>query len=210
MRINVSGNVGIGTSSPSAPLDLVSDSSTNGLRIRGRSSDNAGSIRFYSNDNATQYALFRADASVVLVSAIQAAPLTFATSGAERVRIDSSGNFMVGTTSDNGSTSNTTRVTGGRFSTVNGTQSTASGTATTVATLPSGEGMYLVTATLNNSGTAAGFNALALVRVSQSNAAASTIVSATNMTISVSGLNVQITHTQGATQNCPFSIIRIL
>jgi hypothetical protein len=56
MRIDSSGNVGIGTSSPSGPLDVVSSSGAVGQYIRGRSSDNIGSLYFTSNASAsTEY-----------------------------------------------------------------------------------------------------------------------------------------------------------
>jgi hypothetical protein len=56
LRIDSSGNLGIGTSSPSAPLDVVSSSGAVGAYIRGRSADNIGSLYFTSNASAsTEY-----------------------------------------------------------------------------------------------------------------------------------------------------------
>lgn len=78
VRVTSAGNVGIGTSSPAAPLH-VSYTTESGLRLAntsGTPSDwtfqtlNSGILRFYSY-----------------------------TAGAERMRIDNSGNFLVGTTS---------------------------------------------------------------------------------------------------------------
>ena len=49
-------SLGIGTSSPAAPLDVVSSSGAVGAYIRGRSSDNIGSVYFTSNASAsTEY-----------------------------------------------------------------------------------------------------------------------------------------------------------
>ena len=48
--------VGIGTTSPGAPLDIVSDSSAEVLRLRGRSADEIGTIYFQNNAGSTNYA----------------------------------------------------------------------------------------------------------------------------------------------------------
>jgi hypothetical protein len=90
MRIDSSGNVGIGTSSPGAKVDSVADSSSNAYRVRGRSSDSIGSVQFTDNGGTTEYAYVRSPASNTL---------SFGTGGSERARIDSSGNLLVGTTS---------------------------------------------------------------------------------------------------------------
>jgi hypothetical protein len=134
----------------------------------------------------------------------------FANSATERMRIDSSGNLLVGTTSSSGSASNTARVIGGIFSTLRSSASVANNTATTIATLPSGEGNYMVSASLNASATPADYNEVAMVCVSQSNTSITTLVNASQLSLSMSGLNLQVTHLQGLTQTIQYSVLRIL
>ena len=86
MRIDASGNVGIGTSSPATKLHLLTPSAT------------AVALRLA---NSASYAEFQVDASgnsqLIAPGGVQ----IFNTNGAERARIDSSGNVLVGTTTDN-------------------------------------------------------------------------------------------------------------
>jgi hypothetical protein len=98
MRIDSSGNVGIGTSSPASFTGkLVVNTGTNkninlrsGIRLAG------SSIQSIQDDAATDSPLeiFCNSAQLQL----EGTPITFY-SGGERMRIDSSGNVMVGTTS---------------------------------------------------------------------------------------------------------------
>jgi len=200
MTLDASGNLGVGLTDPGSFGKFTVSAA--GIAMHSNSTSGAAGLNLYENGSG-RFSLRTLNGSAGLAFFD-----TFNT--VERARITSGGDLLVGTTSSGGTASNATRVTGGIFSTFNATPSIPNNTATTVATLPSGEGMYLVSASLLNSGTAAGYNELALVRVSQSNTAVSTIVGASSLDITVSGLNVQVTHGQGATQTIPVSIIRLL
>jgi len=90
MRIDSSGRVGIGTSSPSAKLDVAGTVNAYGN----------GSVALQWGDtSALGYLSFDGSANPVIRSA-SSKPLVFQTSGAnERMRIDSSGNVGIGTSS---------------------------------------------------------------------------------------------------------------
>jgi hypothetical protein len=115
MRIDSSGRVGIGTSSPSYPLDVLSNSSAIGVSIRGRSADNLSIYNFTSNDGATQYGFILGSPTELRLTQNGANVITAYTNGAERMRIESSGNVGIGTSSpatklDFGPVSNNTQI----------------------------------------------------------------------------------------------------
>jgi len=93
------GNVGIGTTTPSSPLNVVAASATGlAIAINGRSSDNLGAMYIYQNDGTTQLATITASASEFRHSSVPAAAVqTFYTNGVERMRIGSSGTVTLGT-----------------------------------------------------------------------------------------------------------------
>jgi hypothetical protein len=108
MRIDSSGNVGIGTSSPSGRLNLAVGASTScTMRFTanntGTGAGDKGRLDFYSADNSgTAYQLGYMDydrSDGTGTASYIAWANRVAGTVAERMRIDSSGNLLVGTTS---------------------------------------------------------------------------------------------------------------
>ena len=96
LRIDSSGNVGIGIASPAAKFHVV-----NGLGIYNSGAGSPAGIDFAGNGNTAQTnSLYVGQVTSGLSAILErgANPLTFHTNSTERVRIDSSGNVLVGTT----------------------------------------------------------------------------------------------------------------
>jgi hypothetical protein len=89
MRIDEFGNVGIGTTNPNTVLHVKNLSGNNGIRIETAATDN-GFLHFAdsNDDNIGRVVYSHSDNS-----------MQFVTNDAEAMRIDSSGNLLVGTTS---------------------------------------------------------------------------------------------------------------
>ena len=101
MRITNSGNVGIGTSSPLAALS-VGGGSLSDANLPIQISTGASGNRYVGINKNGAYALlvgYEATADQAEIRNIQNTPIVFKTNDAERMRIDSSGNLLVGTTS---------------------------------------------------------------------------------------------------------------
>ena len=87
MRIDASGNVGIGTSSVSGVGNYKV------LQIRGNSTLNGGMIRIETSDGTSGVARFYAGSGSTVLESNSNTPLIFGTNATERMRIDASGNI---------------------------------------------------------------------------------------------------------------------
>ena len=110
IRVDASGNVGVGTSSPSAKFQVAGDvrintvgTATTGLPIYAKQTNNDQRGIWTESATTDSNGRFYCDNSVVGIAASYSTtgsylPITFTTSATERMRIDSSGNLLVGTT----------------------------------------------------------------------------------------------------------------
>jgi len=90
-NVTTTTKVGVGTSSPSVPLSVQSDSNASAIRILGRSADDISELDFYEADNATHLARLQARTSGFHIRTATSAPLLFETNTAERMRISANG-----------------------------------------------------------------------------------------------------------------------
>jgi len=98
LKIDSSGNVGIGDSSPAAKLEIKQGSSNWYEGIRINRSDNATQFGTFSNNSGATF-IGAADTTGGSNNAILFGNSTNGTTYSEAMRIDSSGNLLVGTTS---------------------------------------------------------------------------------------------------------------
>lgn len=96
LRVTAGGNVGILTTTPARKLHVAEMDAGYGIRVSGPSGDNAwaGGIEFYSNNGT----------SITSSLIVSSNGMLFNYGGSERMRLDASGNFLVGKTTAGEST----------------------------------------------------------------------------------------------------------
>jgi hypothetical protein len=95
------GNVGIGTTSPTTPLEIASSGTTNGIIS---AFDATASRAYYQVGGTTsgRYTQIGTDTSTTFINDYFGTGIAFQLAASEKARIDSSGRLLVGTSSDSG------------------------------------------------------------------------------------------------------------
>lgn len=97
IKINARGNVGIGTTSPSAKLTIVDNTNGGTINLVGRTSDDTAAINFRATGDGSTYAYVAPDTNEFRLYHNDGF-MSFYPGGSEKVRITSTGNVGIGTT----------------------------------------------------------------------------------------------------------------
>jgi hypothetical protein len=106
--IDSSGNVGIGNIIPNHPLDILSNSSAQAIKIRGRSADDIGELSFTANNGSTFYHQLQSVGSEFRIKSIINVPIGFYTNNQKKMQLSEQGNLAI---SSHGNAPNNTQKT---------------------------------------------------------------------------------------------------
>jgi len=128
----------------------------------------------------------------------------------EKMRIDASGNLLVGTSSTTSSVSNVASLVAGKHRSFSGSLSTmTTGVAYTMFTMTADFATYIVT--VSGLVSSAAYSETAIVHLNNTSVTVTIIADGSLVTISASGLNIQFTQSSGVTMaDMVYSVMRIL
>ena len=108
-------SIGINTTSPSSLLSIQRGASNDNLELIGSGASGYSDILFYNTNKVARLGYIDWSDSIVRWTVEANIPLAFSTNSAERMRIDSSGRFGLGTTSTSGYAMTVTGVDGTNY-----------------------------------------------------------------------------------------------
>jgi hypothetical protein len=218
MRITSGGNVGIGTSNPGFTLHVLSTGASMGLF--STTSATGGFVGFRYNTSTTFGYIGNGNQLVTggsvgdIALTVESGNILFATNaGAERMRIVSGGNVLIGSTSDGGEKLQVigiTRTTEG-YRQDTGTVSINHNATTTIYSISGVRGLYIIYVSLPAGDAAAvNYSAYAIVSFDSSAARILQQTDGSNLFITLSGNNIQARQTSGNPQNVVYRLIKIV
>jgi hypothetical protein len=202
VTIDTSQNVGIGTTSPAVRLDIIGSS---GQNLRLRNGTLATEYYDIGRDGADGFLAFNGAQSSPYVG------YKWSTTGTERMRIDSSGNLFLGTTTTQAPLSGKALTVAGpvNFNGLNTTGTIANAATTNLITFTSSQqGTYLFVSRQTGQANG-GIVGLALVAVGSSSLTVTNLVSA-SVSLSASTLTVVLTNNAGGSSSFQWSYTQIM
>ena len=213
MTIKADGKVGIGTTAPGQKLTVAG--AVESTSAQGNAAFYATTAGSYNQQNGSGGTAWAYGATGGSASPASAASTTFGmhhwngSAWSNYININTNGSLMVGTTAEGGSLSNSNPVTAGRFRTFTDVVGATHNTPTTMFSLPSGLGTYIITAGFNGIGNTAAYSTCAIVHGDGTSYKLTTLTTSTSMSWDIAGSNVRIQQSSGSTLNVSVSMIRI-
>ena len=216
MTLDSAGNVGVGVT-PSAwgaafkaiEFGTIGSISSTGVATRFSGNSYNNGTNFIYKASSVAACLYEMNAGEHRFSVAPSGTAGNVITFTQAMTLDASGNLLVGTTSAGGSSSNATALVFGGARTASGSVSAATAVATTIFSITAAlTGRYEVVALVGFSGAPAQYTAIATI-IWDGNGSRVVANNGTNLTITISGSNVQITQTSGSTQTVSWSFLRI-
>jgi hypothetical protein len=195
--VSNAGNVGIGTTSPNYTLHIDANTTLTRFQITNSTTGQGGGVGLQIIQNGLD----------AIITNRSNGYLSFETVGTERMRITSAGNVGIGTSSPSTALEVNGSITGVQFFTSSSSGTIQNNTATTIFSSSGGGGVWLVTYTIDGNTPQAGYAIVGNARGSTLYIYGSGVGSQTSL--SISGLNLQLTQTAGVALSYKYSVIKL-